>query len=99
MEEQPTAHLKTRTLNMKRTLSLLIFAMLISLSQAMTPVPNSAGPMSGTIKGIVKDKDLKTAVEYATVSVFQMSDSSLINGTITNAKGEFELKQLKPGKD
>jgi outer membrane receptor protein involved in Fe transport len=72
--------------------------MLISLSQAITSVPNSAGAMSGTIKGIVKDKDLKSAVEYATVSIFQMSDSSLINGTITNAKGEFELKQIKPGK-
>lgn len=83
---------------MKRTLSLLFFMTLISLSQAMMPVPNSAGAMSGTIKGIVKDKDLKIAVEYATVSVFQMSDSSLINGTITNAKGEFELKKLKPGK-
>jgi len=84
---------------MKRTLLLLlIFAMLINLTQAMKPVPNSKGAMGGTIKGIVKDKDLKTAVEYATVSVFKMVDSTLINGTITNAKGEFELKQLKPGK-
>lgn len=83
---------------MKRTLLLLTFSMLISLSQAIKPVPTAAGAMSGTIKGIVKDKDLKTAVEYATVSVFQMSDSSLINGTITNVKGEFELKQIKSGK-
>ncbi|MGZ2368357.1 TonB-dependent receptor domain-containing protein [Ancylomarina sp. YFZ004] len=83
---------------MKKTLLLLIFAMLISLTQAMKPVPNSTGALSGTIKGIVKDKDLKTAVEYATVSVFRMADSSLVNGTITNAKGEFELKQLKLGK-
>ncbi|RXQ94490.1 TonB-dependent receptor [Ancylomarina salipaludis] len=82
---------------MKRTLLLLVFTMLISLTQAMKPVPNSKGAMGGTIKGIVKDKDLKTAVEYATVSVFSMTDSTLINGTITNAKGEFELKQLKPG--
>jgi len=72
--------------------------MLINLTQAMQPVPNSKGAMGGTIKGIVKDKDLKTAVEYATVSVFKMADSTLINGTITNAKGEFALKQLKPGK-
>lgn len=83
---------------MKRILSLLVFTMLISLTQAIALVPNSAGAMHGIIKGIVKDKDLKTAVEYATVSVFQMSDSSLINGTITNAKGEFELKKLNPGK-
>ncbi|MCZ4695078.1 TonB-dependent receptor [Ancylomarina euxinus] len=83
---------------MKRILFLLIFAMLANISQAVMPVPNTTGAMGGTIKGIVKDKDLKTAVEYATVSVFRMADSSLVNGTITNDKGEFELKQLKPGK-
>jgi len=82
---------------MKKTLLLLLFAMLISLTQAMEPVPNSKGAMGGTIKGIVKDKDMKTVVEYATVSVFTMTDSTLINGTITNSKGAFELKQLKPG--
>ncbi len=82
---------------MKKSLLLFVFTMLVSLSQAMQPVPNSKGAMGGTIKGIVKDKDLKTTVEYATVSVFTMADSTLINGTITNAKGEFELKQLKPG--
>jgi len=83
---------------MKRTFFVLIFAMLFNISQAKMPVPNKTGAMGGTIKGIVKDKDLKTAIEYATVSVFRMADSSLINGTITNAKGEFSLKQLKPGK-
>jgi len=83
---------------MKRTLLLLIFTMLACFTQASTPVPNKTGAMGGIIKGIVKDKDLKTVVEYATVSVFRMADSSLVNGTITNAKGEFVLKQLKPGR-
>ncbi|MRT92881.1 TonB-dependent receptor [Ancylomarina sp. 16SWW S1-10-2] len=83
---------------MKRTLLLLVFTMLICVSQAISLVPNSAGALNGTIKGIVIDNDLKTPVEYATVSVFHMSDSSLINGTITNAQGEFELKHLKPSK-
>tara|TARA_R110001583_G_scaffold16041_3_gene65122 strand:- start:12239 stop:14716 length:2478 start_codon:yes stop_codon:yes gene_type:complete len=82
---------------MKRALLLLVIAMLISLTQAMTPVPNSTGATSGTIKGIVKDKDLKTAIEYATVSVYRMADSSLVNGTITNTKGEFVLNKLEPG--
>ena len=83
---------------MKRTLSLVVFTMLISVSQAISIVPNSAGAMNGIIKGVVIDNDLKTPVEYATVSIFQMSDSSLINGTITNALGEFELNHLKPSK-
>jgi len=83
---------------MKKTLLLLIFAMLGCFTQAATPVPNKTGAMGGIIKGIVKDKDLKNAVEYATVSVFRMADSSLVIGTITNANGEFQLKQIKPGK-
>ena len=51
----------------------------------------------GIIKGIVVDKELETPVEYATVSVYNMADSTLIDGTITNEKGAFELKKLKPG--
>jgi len=51
----------------------------------------------GVIKGIVKDNSHDTPVEYATVSVYTMSDSTLIDGTITDAKGAFVLKKLKPG--
>ena len=83
---------------MKKTLLLLIFAMLGCFTQAATPVPNKSGAMGGIIKGIVKDKDLNIAVEYATVSIYRMADSSLVSGTITNAKGEFELRQIKTGK-
>lgn len=83
---------------MKRSLLLLVFAFLASTILAEKSVPNTTGAAGGTIKGIVKDKDLKTAIEYATVSVYRMADSSLVNGTITNFKGEFALKQLKPGR-
>ncbi|MBL4559582.1 MAG: TonB-dependent receptor [Labilibaculum sp.] len=52
----------------------------------------------GVIKGIVMDNAMDTPVEYATVSVYTMADSSLIDGTITNKNGAFELTKLKPGK-
>lgn len=52
----------------------------------------------GSIKGIVWDSSAKTPVEYATVSVFRKADSSLVNGTITNAKGVFQVEKLRPGK-
>jgi outer membrane cobalamin receptor len=52
----------------------------------------------GVIKGIVMDKAMDTPVEYATVSVYNMNDSSLVDGTITNENGSFELSKLKPGK-
>ncbi len=82
---------------MKKIFLLLSLTILISLSQATEPVSSSPDIKKGIIKGVVKDKDLKTAVEYATVSLFQMNDSSLVTGSITNEQGEFELKQIKSG--
>lgn len=66
------------------------------ITKAVEPVvkPELKG---GVIKGVVKDQTLDAPVEYATVSVYTMADSTLIDGTITDEKGAFELKKLKPG--
>jgi len=82
---------------MNRLILFICFSFLIISAKAVEPVakPDLQG---GVIKGIVMDNALDTPVEYATVSVYNMADSSLIDGTITNAKGAFELKKLKPGK-
>jgi len=82
---------------MNRFISLLFLFLCFNSLQAIEPSikPNIYG---GTIKGVVVDKDLNVPVEYATVSVYTMRDSLLIDGTITDGKGFFELKKLKPGK-
>lgn len=77
---------------------LLVCMMLTSLvSNANHPV-NTTEVKGGTIKGVVIDDNLDKPVEYATVSVYTMSDSTLIDGTITDVKGSFKLSNLKPGK-
>ncbi|MGQ1909597.1 TonB-dependent receptor domain-containing protein [Marinifilum sp. RC60d5] len=75
---------------------LLCFIFAAITVKAVEPVvkPELQG---GVIKGIVQDNSLGIPVEYATVSVYNMSDSVLIDGTITDAKGGFVLKKLKPG--
>ncbi len=51
----------------------------------------------GVIKGTVMDTSMDSPVEYATVSLYYMADSSLVDGTITDEKGAFELAKLKEG--
>lgn len=82
---------------MNRILLFLSFLFIQFSVKATDPV-NNPEAQGGVIKGVVMDSELNVAVEYATVSVYNMVDSTLIDGTITNVKGEFELKKLKPGK-
>lgn len=44
------------------------------------------------IKGKVVDKDNNMPLEYATVSIFTIPDNQLVNGTITDVEGNFEIK-------
>lgn len=53
----------------------------------------------GSLKGIVVDSTTHQPIEAATVSVFLVADSSLVNYAITNRKGEFivrDIPQAKP---
>ena len=47
--------------------------------------------VKGKISGKIIDASTGTAVEYATVALINAADSSIINGTITNAKGDFNM--------
>lgn len=51
----------------------------------------------GTIKGFVYDSISRQPLEYATVSVVQASNGSLVTGTITDETGFFRIPGLTPG--
>jgi outer membrane cobalamin receptor len=78
--------------------NLLLFFLFLCTSIKANNLKNAPERKGGTIKGTVLDDSQGTPVEYATVSVYLMRDSSLIDGTITNAKGGFQIGKLKPGK-
>lgn len=53
---------------------------------------------SGSISGQVLDSLSKEGVEFANIALFRQRDSSLVTGTMTDAKGNFKLDKLSPGK-
>jgi len=61
------------------------------------PSRGGAMPISSGIVGRVIDAQSNEAVEYANVALFNATDSTLVNGTITNAKGFFMLKNIPNG--
>jgi len=70
---------------------IISFFFLISVAKGFSMEPNTA-----SLNGKVYDKNTKAPVEYASVAVYT-SDSVLVIGTVTDSKGNFILKGLKPG--
>ncbi|HNX21319.1 MAG TPA: TonB-dependent receptor [Bacteroidales bacterium] len=51
-----------------------------------------------SVSGKIKDLTNKQPIEFASVAIYKTPDTVLVTGTITNAKGEFVLKNLSSGK-
>jgi len=49
----------------------------------------------GSISGRITDIETNQPLEYASVALYSVTDSSLINGTITNGSGSFEIEKLQ----
>jgi outer membrane receptor protein involved in Fe transport len=63
-----------------------------SLKQPAEPLS-----ISGTIKGKVVESSSGTPVEYATVTLYTASDSTMVDGMITDSHGGFEFRKLPSG--
>lgn len=76
---------------MRKLLTLIVLLTTLSVaSQAQRKI-------SGTIKGKLVDTLYKEVLSEATVTVLNPVDSSVVTYTISNAKGEFEVKDLDSG--
>lgn len=76
---------------MQKILTLIVLLTCISLTCL------AQKKVSGTIKGKLVDTLYKENLSEATVTVLNPVDSSVISYTISNAKGEFEIKDLDSG--
>ncbi len=78
---------------MKTTLTLFILfaCAVLPLRAQQQPAP------SGVIAGRVVEATSPTPIPSATVSVWNARDSSLVTGTITDARGAFSIEGLRPG--
>lgn len=71
----------------KIILTILFFFCLTSFSQQK----------NYSISGIIKDSKSKTPIEYASVVLFHLPDTTLLNGVITNNDGSFKLQNVSTG--
>ncbi len=55
-------------------------------------------PAIGKIKGSVADQTSKQAVEFATVALYKLKDSSLVTGAVADEKGSFQLSEIPFGR-
>lgn len=81
----------------KFTFIYLIFVFTFSINAQQKLDLNNLPPI-GKIIGTIKDANDNKPVEYATISLLNHTDSSLISGALANEKGFFEINQLKLGK-
>ncbi len=79
------------------TLNLIIISSIILFAQQGSGRGGNM-PQIGVLSGKVIDKSSNTPVEYASIILYSMRDSSLVSGTITNATGGFLLKDLPMGR-
>ncbi len=82
--------------------TILFFVSLIFITHNIKaqPKPELASgnaPGRGIITGTVHDGIDNNAMEYVNVILYNRTDSSMITGTITNAAGEFKLKEIPYG--
>lgn len=81
--------------------TLFIVLLTVNIIKAQPPrgLGNGQGQMpSITVKGKILDTQTGKPVEYATVAVVSLRDSSKIFGALTDDNGVFEIDQLLPGK-
>ncbi|MDA3912388.1 MAG: TonB-dependent receptor [Bacteroidales bacterium] len=75
---------------------LIILSIFSTKTFAEKTIPTEA--RNHTISGQIYDAQSRQPMAYATVSIHQASDSSLINGTVTDNSGVFNVSVQNPGK-
>ena len=56
------------------------------------------GDNKGLIKGKVLEIKTDIPIEYATVAIYNAADSAVVSGTISDAKGDFQIGNLDDGR-
>jgi len=55
------------------------------------------GQAVNSITGIIQDKTTKLPIEFATIQLLQLPDSSIIKTTVTDKKGKFTIEDIELG--
>ncbi|HLO57430.1 MAG TPA: outer membrane beta-barrel family protein [Bacteroidales bacterium] len=85
---------------MKKVFIPLISVFLTLTIAAQPPRPATATPVAikpGDVRGLIQDSTTRGGIEYATVGLYKSSDSSLVNGVVTDANGAFSFRGIPAG--
>lgn len=75
----------------------IFFACFFCICTHLFPQPLSKATGRGSISGKVIDAETNQPIEYANISIYKMPDSSLVTGTISNARGHFIIEKIPLG--
>ena len=65
--------------------------------KALVVVDEDDTPQTGTITGRVAEEGTMDPMEYTTVAVYSMADSTLVGGTVSDPEGNFVIRKLPVG--
>lgn len=77
---------------------LIILTTLLFFTIQIFPQSINEKKSGGKIIGRVYDRESKHSIEYANIVLLSPTDSSLVNGTVTDAAGNFTLDDIPIGK-
>lgn len=78
--------MRAKSIKMKKGLFLLLF-----LASTKLVAQNSS------IEGIIFDRSAASTLEFASVSLYKLADSVLVNGQMADASGKFKFEKLQAG--
>ena len=85
----------------KKKIILLLFICSLSVSavaQNKQFKKEEGAQAIGKIKGVVIDNATKQMVEFATIALYKLKDSTLVNGVVAGVKGDFQLLEIPYGR-
>lgn len=74
-----------------------VFTLILLCAFQFLNAQNKTGANNGQITGKVTDANTKAPVDYATITVFKQGSTSALNGSVTDTKGNFAIKNLPAG--
>ncbi|MBN2638495.1 MAG: TonB-dependent receptor [Bacteroidales bacterium] len=83
-----------------KKLAFFIAGLFFTVSLSAQPLAENAPSTSagGTISGRVFSKSQKVPMEYASIALYRLPDSTMVTGSITDKEGHYKFTGLKNGK-
>ncbi|MGM0408871.1 MAG: TonB-dependent receptor domain-containing protein [Bacteroidota bacterium] len=81
---------------MLRKIFFVLLIIGISVNAIAEEIDNSE-LSKGNLTGFVFDSNVKKPLEYATISLIDLESKKVVNGTISDESGYFNLKKIEPG--